>query len=445
MLIHHLTIVLTKFLFVTMKNEAVWVDKGLNPLDAEEYGLIPLITLTLGVGKVGVYHQQVHLTTKKICLATFLHDAWLNIPELGGLPDELCVDQQLLEDYPLLDVLKQIDPTGHIKRISPNPGRSFNSSKGQANRQVRGALDYVGQIEPDQPKLPEGLLSFMNANLKQTLHTSLMGLYGGSHAFLQAVEEHNRRHPNKPEASPPSPVYRFFDAGWVRSTAQAIPKLKPSQILITDAEPGWIKHLRIGYDSDIENDDESEEITLTNSGDEKFWITDTHGFKEVISALPYSFEPDNGLKNESLKGFLAGREALARWELEILEKSLADQPKVLWVRSMVGLRAAYIRITDGGAERSFELLGGSDVHSQFRVLALIDDDGDLILVVIPRASKADVPQLEKTLQIRGSLDVGPAGFAAIEFWLVNFVKDCHPSNSAAFLRMVRAMLKSLGE
>lgn len=165
MLTHHLTIVQQKFMYLTNECEVVWFREGLNPDDAADYGLQPVIAVTLNVAKMGIYHQKLYAAQDVIPLTNFLYEAWSERDDMGGLPDVLYADKELLEHYPLVEIIRELDPAGCIQEVVTRGDQSFAGSKRQAQKESLIAIDWHRNKKNPIPITREELLAVLNSNL----------------------------------------------------------------------------------------------------------------------------------------------------------------------------------------------------------------------------------------------------------------------------------------
>jgi hypothetical protein len=455
MLIHHLTIVWHKFLFVSSDFKAIWVRKGLKPSDAHKWGLDCVVALTLDVQKLGIYHQKLYLADDEIGLSEFLFDAWNNSKLLQGLPDILCVDQQLLNDYPLEEALKTIDPAGHIKEIKTNEGGHFAASKRLAQTQTYDAVTVayppyrnleLKATPKNFPKSKDELLDLLNSRFenKQMYEYEYFTPKPERQNSLIIHKAHN---PVRP-AEHPCTSKRMFNQEWVRRSAERVPAIGSDQILLgSNDSRKWILFLDVGYEEEQEPVDALDFSFDESSGYR--WAKELDWIDSAICALPYSLEeflPD-GLTVERYRAFLSHRQALTVETASELERIVRAHSLVIYPKTKNIMRDSFNYLTHGGDVRCcYELYGGDTYQTPIRIIACDRYDRGLFLIIISKGSQADVPDIKPALNnFYGKLDIGPFGFEALSIWLTEGFKSGQLELIETFVRMVEKMLEPVEE
>ena len=448
MLTHHFTIIQHKFFYVTEDCDALWFHEGLAPSDAVGQGCLPILTLTLNVEKLGIYHQKFYRHDDAISLADFFYEAWTHNLYLGGIPDRLCVDQKLLDDYPLVQILKKLDPSGHIKTIIPNAGRSFGASKAQAQKQSKLALTWNDLEEEPRPKTIESMLIKLSKNLANYSIFDLENSYITKPEIKVERQHHKERTPFFPVPVGPSSYKFIFDKEWIYKAAEAVPLIAQDQFYFHDEEAGWVKWLSLGYENDRPEPSEAADYVYYKSPGYR-WASELDGIDSVISALVYPLDDflPSDLNAQRLKAFISGREALPVAMASSLEDSLKGLPIILLPDSIKAMIAAYECVSMGGDLRcAYELYGGKQFGTDYRIVACDGYSQGLFLIIIKTGSKTDISDLDSVLiNFNGKLDIGPAGFSALTYWLPHLIESQHMLSNRIVIEMAEAMLGSMCE
>lgn len=448
MLTHHLTIVQQKFMYLTNECEVVWFRDGLNPDDAAAYGYQPVIAVTLNVAKLGIYHQKLYVAQDVIPLTSFLYEAWSEREDLGGLPDKLYADKELLEHYPLMEIIRELDPAGCIQEVVTKGDQSFAGSKRQAQKESLNAIAWHRNKEKPTPTSREELLTVLNSNLfeyhrSETLSYKMERSPERRQAFLD-LKLRSRCSPTKPLSA-----YGINTNNWMIKQARAVPNMPVTQTIIEISNYGWIQWLALGYEADAQeydDDDDYEEFDYGYPGrtSSYVWQNECPGFKDFIESLPLPIDKLSGLDISAnlLKAFLRGREAIPSQQWNDLEAAFSEGGFVVFPTTLNAAGAVFDYLSYGGdVETCIELVGPDKGNNPYRIIAANGCTRGAFILAIKSGSKADSPKLEqRIINFTGELDIGRAGFAALQFWLINLIKDCPFSNSKTFLAMVDAML-----
>lgn len=450
MLTHHLTIVQQKFMYLTNECEVVWFREGLNPDDAADYGLQPVIAVTLNVAKMGIYHQKLYAAQDVIPLTNFLYEAWSERDDMGGLPDVLYADKELLEHYPLVEIIRELDPAGCIQEVVTRGDQSFAGSKRQAQKESLIAIDWHRNKKNPIPITREELLAVLNSNLFKYHRsvTSSMRMEGSPERRKSLIELKQR-----PHRSPAKPVsnYGIITNNWMMKQALSVPTMAVTQTIFEISNYGWIQYLELGYDTDAQDDDEDEDPEGFDYGYPErttgyVWHNERPGFKDFIESLPLAMDKlsDLDISTHLFKSFLSGREAIPIHQWKDLEAALGEGGYVVFPTTLNSAGAVYDYLSNGGdVTACVELVGPKGKNNQYRIIAANGCSRGVFVLAIKSGSKADSPTLEQRIaNYTGEIDIGSAGFAALEFWLLKLIKDCPLSNSKTFLAMVDAMLEA---
>jgi hypothetical protein len=447
MLIHHLTIAQQKFMYLYNECEVVWIREGLNPEDAYNYGFKPIISVTLNVAKLGIYHQKLYAAHDIIPLTDFLFEAWRERDDLGGIPDVLFTDEALLEHYPLKEIIHELDPDGCIHEIVTRGDPSFAASKRHAQEESLVAIEWPRNKTITKPASREALLAVLNSNLLEYHHLgSSSDCMEKSPKLRQARLELEQR----PHRIPTKPVSNFgiITNNWMMKQALSVPTMAVTQTIFEVSNSGWIQYLELGYDTDAQdNDDDSEGFNYgypeRTAG--YVWHSERPGFKEFIESLPLAIDKlsDLDISTHLFKSFLSGREAIPFHQWKNLEAAFDEGGYVVFPTTLNSAGAVYNYLSYGGDVTScIELVGPGRKCNQYRIIAANGCSRGVFVLAIKSGSRADSPKLgQYIVNFGGELDIGSAGFAALEFWLITLIKDCALSNSKTFLAMVDVMLE----
>ncbi|WP_370601978.1 hypothetical protein [Pseudomonas nitroreducens] len=468
MLTQHLTVVQNKYLFMSKEGVAYLCDSGVHPEDMKQYDLRPIIVVTLAAEKLGLYWQRLYFADEPIPLASFLYLAWTEFHTLGGIPDRLLVESELLNAYPLRRVLAQIDREKIIKRIGVGTSRQFAATKRYSQSSVKHCMDpeLIDRGENEASRTQEGTLAQLNKALERYHRKWETRPRPGHDETEYLAHRHRRVH----LPTWPNDLETLSSAEWMQSQAFTVPRLAPMEILraeFTWGSRGWVRKVLDLPDAEPEFNSESEfepgtfrtavrTVLMMGGRDprERYSVDDLLFFKSVVSALPF---PPYELFGEILKPgefevFFDGIESIDGATADRLELYLFEGPDrgglVLFPDSSAAFEDALELLGNGGDERCCaELVGHSgDVNLYpfpYRVFVL-DDGGWLSLLAVRRGSATDVPNLRAKLrQSLGAIDIGAPGMAAISYFLEHYIEGKPRAQSLGLLQVVEHMLSTI--
>lgn len=454
MLIHHFTILQHKHLFVSEECEVFWVPEGLNPSEAYDLCLIPVIVLTLNVQGLGIYHQRFFKHDDRISIDNFLYEAWTESPLLQGVPDHLCVDQELLRDVPLLEILKQLDPEGKIKKVLTNAGRTFGSSKAQAHRK---SIFYWNDFEGEtKPKSIDALLQLVSDNIYKRQVTFITYLPRTRSKEL-LLEQHWALTPSLP-SQPSTPGAYRLDTDWVTKASSQIPTPAKGLEYVYNGEyedqqgneeQRWVHWLHLKYqDTNSEHPDYEEFDDYEEYGEPShYWSKDAEGLVSTINTLAYDIDEHlpNRLSPEQLQSFIKGREALSKFRIKDLEDLITSLPIIIFPKTIKECRTAFEQISRGGdCNYMFELVNsdGDQSDHPYRIFVCDGCAAGLFLIAVRADGKANGPKLKNAFFcIEEDLDIGYAGFSALSYWVSKVSEVKKAGICSLVLDMVVKMLR----
>lgn len=443
MLTHHFTIVQLKSLYVNDACKAFWFYEGLHPSDGIRMGLIPVLALTLNVEGLGLYHQRYYRHDEEISLANFFHDAWMHSRVINGIPERLCVDKDLIECAPVLQALRQVDATGQIKQVVTNAGKTFGPSKAQAQKRAENALWWHDLSQKPQPESVDSLLRVMSKN-----HEDYEDFCLEVHPYISSSKwedflQFKERTPVRP-IMPVHPAPCRLDFGWVSKSAQKVPRLSERrQYNLNFSERDWIHWLSLRHQDE---QDEQDDYDCNNAGIEYYWASETDGLAETLRTLPYPLDESlpESLSNDQMKAFLSSREPLSKFRIGDLENMLRSLPLIIFPKTAKASRLAFEYLSHGGdCEYMHELVAGHEMSASHRIFVCYGYSLGLFLIVIKSGSKADVPRLTSGFFSLGEgIDIGPAGLAALMFWINKVERYKTPYICSLVLAMVQDMINA---
>lgn len=239
MFTQHLTIVQSKHLFLSKECVAYLCESGLNPVDASRLELRPIIVATLCVENFSINWQRLYFADKPMPLASFLYLAWTEFHHLGGLPEQLLVESELLSAYPLRKVISQLDPDKRITKIDVGHGYAFGSTKRNSQGLSRHCINpengTAGSFSP--LKSQEIALARLNECLeayhRQWEHTPKPGARFGEKEFAAHLDRQVYL-PHWPHDLP-----ELVNAEWMqRQCLECLPQVTESQTM-KFTNKGW--------------------------------------------------------------------------------------------------------------------------------------------------------------------------------------------------------------
>ncbi|MBA6092322.1 MULTISPECIES: hypothetical protein [Pseudomonas] len=441
MLTHHFTIVQHKYLFVSEEREAFWVSEGLNPSEAEGLALIPVIALTLNVPGLDLYHQRFFKHNDKISIANFLYEAWASNPFLKGIPDQLCIDEELLSVVPLKGILQLIDPDGQLKEIVTDTDATFGASKVQAHEQ---SIIYWEDFE--LLRKPASVESLLNIIGKMVSERQGILVESSPHDKSRdhLLEKHLAISPSLPSISLSPDEYFRLDTDWVTKESWQVPMPAIGKAYCYSEENDdhrWIHWLFLQDEDEEPNDvDQYKLIDETRH----YWSPETEGLIATLNALAYpivEYLPEH-ISSRALRSFMKGRVPLSKIMTKDLLHLVKSLPIVIYPKTVEECTAAFGCITrHGHCKYIFELTGGEHSSHKFRFFAGNAPTTGIFLIVIQVGSMADGPMLKSALFCKeDDLDIGHAGFAALSYWVERLPEFNIKGICSLILDMVEKML-----
>jgi len=446
----HLTIVQSRHLFIGKDCVAYRCDQGLLLSDLIRFELRPLIVITLSVEKLAIYWQRLFFADEPIPLSSFLYLAWIEFHNLGGLPECLMVQPELL--IQVRQALRHLDPGKVVKHLEPGHGRYFGSTKKQSHGLPKHCIEAdVEMMNPSAPlESQQATLARMNDRLemyhRKWQYTPKPGKAN------QAVEfnEHVHRALILPQW--PQEPLEVSTEEWMHSASVNTPTPPPAAQLEITKDLGWCKIVaNYGW---LTKKPALKQVVRT-IGDAPipdpnrlYWVDDLLWFKSIVKALPFPLETlfESIIQPTDLEDFLSDRKPVNGEIADRLYQTLDPENRrglVLILDSALAFEDAVNMLGAGGDERCCAELVGSDKVFPFRIFVL-DDDCWLNILAVPSASHANDPSLNAMLyQTLGKIDVGAPGFAAINFWLVHMIQGRPQDHSLILLDMVQSMLETV--
>lgn len=443
MLIHHLTVTQNKHFYVSHDPKCYFTHDGLNPQDAEEHGLKPVIALTLSVEGAGVYHQKLFFRDDLISMSEFLYDAWTNNKMLGGIPDALHVDQNLVKKFPLYNVIHNLDPDNHLKTIITKHSAKFGASKAQAQNQVSNVLISTKRIKESNVASIKEMLSVINDLLLEYSQDPLNIKLCENKIKKQIMQETFARKRNLPRYVTPLD-HQVFHETWVSQAAYSVPDLSDNQSLVVSSSENWLDFLKI-YN-------EGEEI-LPSPGTGYYrselyrWANELDGAEDAMKSLPFGYDDilPQGLSYEAFNTFLTGRSPLETHVVSQLEENLSKLPMVLFPKNIKMMKGAYEHISHGGdVNRSFEIYSHDMPNADYRIVFGEACYDEYFAIVIKNDTNAYKQDLKKVLiNLHGKIDIGSAGMTSLIYWIDKFTMQKNHEAFRLFIDMTKEMLDSI--
>lgn len=419
MLVQHFTIIQHKHLFVNDECEAFWVNEGLNPSEAEDLALIPVIAMTLSVQGLGMYHQRFFKHDDKISLAKFFYEAWSSSPFLKGVPDQLCIDRELLSTVPLMDILKQIDPRGKIERIVTDAGRAFATSKIQAHNQ---SVIYWEEYETEnKPASVNDLLKLIGDKVceRQFAIASAPPIESKKLSF----EQHWALTHYSPTLPLTRDAYFRLDTNWVTKSSTKVPAPGIGQAYYFSEENDdqrWIHWLYLLENEGEPGIEERVDLLDDQGEDRSYWTPKVDGLVATINTLAYPIStilPGYHLPNE-VERFIRYGEPLSPSKMQVLLKAIDTSPLIIFPKTAQQCSAAFEHNSRGGCRTVFELVGGKHSSYIYRIFACNPNTASVFLIAIKADSRANSPSLEEVFSCTvNQFDVGQSGFSALSYWI----------------------------
>lgn len=449
--VQHLSILQLKSVFLSDDVRAIVVNGGLHPDDAVQYGLSPLVAVTLSIPRSGFHWQKVYRADQPIPLAKALHEAWTEFEPLRGLPDVLYVDRELLKAFPMRDLLTEIDQESVIVEVSAEGGRSFGASKKEAQKILEVRLAFSSDDAEEEIDREQHLLAAMNKSVLECYRFrydhNLAAPYPLRELVLQEMKSRPMRRPGRPSSWPELQLNE-----WNLKPAAAVSRIAEDQSLFIRHQKRWVTWLDVGYETPPETatpDEDGRGCYLPQKDKGYLWAFEFAGLKHTIEALPYPSELliNETISSERLKSFLAGREALLEGDALNLERELRRMGLVLMPRNPKAFDEVFNFMSGGGdVSRCCEIVGNPQLPRPFRVFACDSHACGIFLLVVKSESKADGLYLENALnEFIGKIKVGGPAFAVITHFLEHLIVDRPPSNSSVLVDVVDAMLDACPE
>lgn len=448
MLTHHLTLIQLKRLFYRRDLSLVVVNSGLAPEDAENYELKPIVALSLSVEKLSIWHQKLYIVGEAIDLGSFLYQAWFSETRLGGIPNKLRVDSDLLLDYKLLDSLKEMCGSV-IPEVLTEKSNSFSASKKYAQEIALNAVRGMDESKT-LPSSIRDLFTGLNGQLRNWAEFNYriqLQTRVNTAQRHQALVEHSKKVLRYPFREPT--LDWFYPCAWFSNSAYSVKPMAKDQCLLIQHETGNVLYLAIGYDTNGtgKSDEQQEDDEWLTRSAGYLWADEEPGFKATIDSLGFPVKDliDGVVEKSELQGFFSGRKALPLSTAQELRAKLRNIGLILYPKSHKSI------------ERSFDFLTLTDVRwsaeirryqSEFagRVYVVKSHHPQLIVYVVTPDSKIDPERVPKLLSsFSGEIDFGHAGYAAITFWLENYIEGQPRVLTSILIKTIEEMLSSLPE
>ncbi|MGE8067070.1 hypothetical protein [Pseudomonas sp. NPDC089569] len=450
MFTQHLTVVQSRHLFIGKDCIAYRCDQGLPTSDLVRFDLRPIIVVTLSVENFAIYWQRLFFADEPIPLSSFLYLAWIEFHNLGGLPERLLVQPELLEQ--VRHALRQLDPGKVVKQLEPGRGWSFGSTK----KQSQGLPKHC--IEPDvEVSIPSSPLNSQHATLArmnerlETYHRKWQYRpKPGRSDQADQFDEHLHRELHFPQW--PRELLEVLTEEWMQHVSASAPVLRPAENLETASDFGWCKVVNNYWWLTKKPPLKQVLRTIGDSPSPDpsllYWVDDLLWFKSTVRALPYQFDTLFGsiIEPPEFEDFLSGRNPVNGIVANRLYQVVSRENRpglVLFPDSAQAFEDAVKILGEGGDERCCAELVGSYKVFPYRIFAL-DDDYRLNILAVPRDSYVNDPSLRTFLhQTLGEIDVGAPGFAAINYWLEHLISGRPKEHSLIMLEMVQSMLETI--
>lgn len=439
MLTHHLTIIQHKHLFLSDPGDCVWIRDGYNPADAYRYGLHPVTAITLSVEGLDIHYQELFQSSGMIDIHMFLYHAWTNVDRLGGMPQLLCIDRELKDEYPIVQLLNCFEQQPYKVQISWPEDEAFYSAKQYAHVHAWHGHNWEQLTLPPYPIDQFKALELLEEHANKQCWKNLLEQSRVDSVINRKLLDHFKHPIILPKSEPQSFHSHFFSGNWISRSANSIPLMTDRQSLKVIKHYPWINILDLVADSTHK---QIPNFMQTMPPEELYTSRDVPGIAAILRSLP-NYE-ENGQSVDvlpNLKGFLSGRDGLTEFELKSLVDEFKATSLILFPKSFKALADSIDYLTYGGSIRFLHELTSEGPGVRFRIIACDSVKQGLFLTVVVVGSKPDTQKLDDYIdQHDGGLDIGHAGYSALHYWLENLIIDQPKSNSRIFLEMVKHML-----
>lgn len=444
MLTHHLTITQNKFFYISHDIKSIYIPEGLNPQDAKNYGLIPVLAITLSVEGASIYHQKLFVSDEPVSLTNFLYEAWTNNHLLGGLPDILHTDKHLVDEFPLHDVIKKLDPNGHVKQIVTKHNAKFGANKAQAHNQIAKAILRADQYLNKEVASKEEMLDLINEAFFAYSKDIIPLNINEDKIKRKTVKETLDRARNLPEYIENESDRQLFTGSWVSQAAFSTPLLSETQSLVVSSAKNWLECLHI-YNEDEEITSAIKTDTFYRSENYR-WAEDLYGLDDTIKSLPFNQDQilPVDVSDQSFKNFLSEREPLTTHAANLIRDNIFGLPMILFPKNTKMLKGAYEYISNGGDfNRVFEVYCPDLPDSNYRVVFGEVCYDNMFAIIIKKGTNSYHADLKKVLiNFDGKIDIGPAGMTCILYWIEQFYELKSVGLYSLFVEMLERMLNS---
>jgi hypothetical protein len=439
MFTQHLTFVQSRYLFINQNCIAYQAPHELNPADLAQFGLRPIIVATLAVEEFAIYWQRLYFADEPVPLSSFLYSAWLECHNLGGMPECLLVQPEMLD--PVRSALKQLDPGKVIRTLESGYGRGFNSTINQAQQLPTHCIDP--DVEMDNPSSPLSTQGWTLFRLNERLeHYHRQWQYTPPPALPHRpdeFDEHQHREMQFPRCPHDLVEVRLSD--WLQQPVRGGYPPEPADALRIEADFGWcavVSGVRKAHTKPA----------FSPYDQHLYMVHELKWFKSTVRSLPFPSEKLFGsiIASADLEDFLQFRKQVSGAVVAQLYRVLFNERPglVLFPHTAQEFKDAVNMLGYGGGERCCAELVGSTNDFPLRIFALADDNR-LNLLVIPSWSVTDLqtlsqPPPHKAMEV---IDVGAPGFAAIVYWLEQLLPGYQWEHSPTLLEMVKSMLLTI--
>lgn len=449
MLTHNFFIAPSRHVFINSDCIACRCDEAIARQDHEKLGLRTIVVATLAVEGLAIYWQRLYFADEPVPMSAFLYLAWVEYQNLGGLPDRLVVQPELIGN--VKKALRQLDPGKNIRHLEAGTGRMYSPTKKQTQVLSKHCIDPKDKLFVSSPPLTtqKECLARMN-ELLETYHRKSQDIPKPS--LLHSTELKNR----------------FIDQihrniilpAWPNTLVELLPKdivnhdahITRTDRISTNENFGWC--ITIKKQSIEESYRPTSYLASRFYGSSTYppsyncWIAEVPWLKAIANSVPFSLDEFFGseIDIDQLQDFLCNRTSLPVIDTKRLyEKAVSrDRQGLVLFPNSVSEFADLINILGrSGRERcSAELLPRNNEFS-FRIFA-IDDNISLHILAVSKTSSIYSNSLQDLLyNSLGAIVIGDPGFAALNFWLEQMIYNRPRSHSWIFLDMLREMLKTI--
>lgn len=440
------------------------IDEGLNPSDAERFGLLPVLSVMLTCAGTGHHYQKLFPMNQPVCLVSFLADAWQNLRHVIGVPDTLIVHPELLEAYPLVRALRAIDPTGKIAVVARR-NQSIGSS-------LRVAQENATLIRcSDKPKTtsnsPFDLFGAVNLYLRPFYH--LQGKPQDSHLDLMLGSTPSPYPLREVSVEDSFQLINFSISPihqWLSKSADKIERLSQDQSLFHGNEQchDWVNELYIGYTGGkspikiiygvgdafkYRNDPGNDYFLNDMLTPGCIWVSEAPGLPGGLKGLPYDVREDIGkiIEIHEFDDFLKNKRPMIYALYEEICDLILNKPGI-FVASTTAVLKQVLELMECQCdiEVSIELTGEDSPQITHRLFAIQSSELTPYLLAIPKGCGADKNNTKNLFSnYCGAVDIGLGGLAALMHFVESSIE--HSSSASTFIgaQMMDTMLEYFPE